>query len=587
MGSQATLFHIRGVRRAFTAALLTASVVLGSMEPPVDLPAIPPLPESRFPDPAAAEPFARQLIARVPAPALVSVLTSDPALVPRILRNLGTAVVTSDVTLRSSVERYVDDVTRSARGGSTEILTTLAVMDPLRFGEDPIFRTRVNERLPRRIAALPRPVAERVLDELTRSAALDYETGEAIASAAHLAPRASERRRIPFHPSSMLVPDDIANPIEASIFSLSSSFFTAGEVRALVEAVHAASPHRRILILGDKPIAAGLANVTLIDDHSRFFSPWPRDPFLVARSKSGGVILVNRPNAQSSRAEDQNMVRAIAAGLPDALDRRWKLRWTTAPLPFHNGQILPGRDTVWISMHSVEPRALEILGLDHVPVETFHDPAAMERYFDALRRAASELEHFYGRRVRFVHALSPAIIDDLTGGANFDLDSVLTILGDTALVGDITLGSAAARGAPAAEWATVRRAYLLRGERDAILASQNAPRTVALQKFLDRVAAEMTRDGFLVRRLPLLNVPTSLVAREDVPQDKDFLITWNNVVLEGHRAEGFGSLLTSIDDAVRGTFAASGFKLVLFPPLTHSIVLGGGYRCASNHIRPR
>ena len=81
-----------------------------------------------------------------------------------------------------------------------------------------------------------------------------------------------------------------------------------------------------------------------------------------------------------------------------------------------------------------------------------------------------------------------------------------------------------------------------------------------------------------VRRVPLLKMP-----------QKAFLITANNVVLETRgtvrRAEGFASLLPPVDAAAREAFAASGYHLDLFPPLARSVVLGGGYRCASNHLR--
>jgi hypothetical protein len=80
-----------------------------------------------------------------------------------------------------------------------------------------------------------------------------------------------------------------------------------------------------------------------------------------------------------------------------------------------------------------------------------------------------------------------------------------------------------------------------------------------------------------VRRLPLLLVPA---------EPADYLITWNNVVLENRRAEGFASQITAADAYAKETFAAAGYKLVLFPPLKRSIELGGGYRCASNHLRP-
>ena len=89
-----------------------------------------------------------------------------------------------------------------------------------------------------------------------------------------------------------------------------------------------------------------------------------------------------------------------------------------------------------------------------------------------------------------------------------------------------------------------------------------------------------------VRRLPLLSVSASLLDRDDIREGFEFLMTWNNVVLEKRRAEGFASLLTAGDALAQKTFAASGYKLVLFPPLVNSIILGGGYRCASNHVRP-
>ena len=38
--------------------------------------------------------------------------------------------------------------------------------------------------------------------------------------------------------------------------------------------------------------------------------------------------------------------------------------------------------------------------------------------------------------------------------------------------------------------------------------------------------------------------------------------------------------------AVKKVFEASGYRLDLYPPLVRSVILGGGYRCASNHLRP-
>jgi hypothetical protein len=43
--------------------------------------------------------------------------------------------------------------------------------------------------------------------------------------------------------------------------------------------------------------------------------------------------------------------------------------------------------------------------------------------------------------------------------------------------------------------------------------------------------------------------------------------------------------LTAGDAEARRIFAAAGCRLDLLPPLPSSIVLQGGYRCASNHLR--
>ena len=69
----------------------------------------------------------------------------------------------------------------------------------------------------------------------------------------------------------------------------------------------------------------------------------------------------------------------------------------------------------------------------------------------------------------------------------------------------------------------------------------------------------------------------------------DFLLTWNNVVVETRRgvlrAEGFASGIPSADAAAEKIFTRAGVRLDLLPPLVGSIVRNGGYRCASNHLR--
>ncbi len=523
------------------------------------LPPIPPLPPTSWPAAEVAEPFARELMAREPAADLARTMAANPELMPKILRNLGTAMMSSDPALRESLTKYIAAVLRSSMRNDAKRLASIAVLDPLRYINDGAFRARMDALLPQTMSGLPATVARAILDELTDSASLDFDTFEKAAAATGVIKRTSASRRVLFEPT-LAMPDDVSGPIEASFFSLSSAFFKPAEVRRFLSAVHAASPNRKIVVLGDAAMKKNLpASVTFIDDHSRAFTPWPRDPFIVARSAKGRVVFVNRPNLQPDREEDRNMVRAIVQEWDDSA-------WTLAPIPFHNGHILLTPSAVWISIHTVEPRVLSLFGLDHVPTETFNDSAAIARYLDVVKRAAAELQDFYRRPVRFVHPLdaSPDLMQRVGGGAGIDLDSIVTILPpSTALVGDITIA--------------VKYDLSAYGDTEKILAAQSSPKAIALQRFLDVIAEELQRDGMTVRRLPLVLVPAS----------PDFLITWNNVVLEKNRAEGFASLLPSADAYARKIFEASGYKLVLFPPLLRSIMLNGGYRCASNHLRPR
>jgi hypothetical protein len=530
------------------------------------IPPIPPLPPASWPAAVVSEPFARELMTSEPAADLARTMAANPELMPKIMRNLGTAMMSSDPALRDALSKYVAALLRSAaRIEDAKRLASIVVLDPLRYINDGAFRTRMDAILPQMMSGLPATVARAILDELTDSASLDFDTFEKAAAATGVIRRTSTSRRVPFD-STLTLPNDHSGPIEASFFSLSTAYFKPAEVRRFLSAVHAASPKRKIVVLGDAAMKKDLpASVTFIDDHLRAFTPWPRDPFIVARSAKGRVVLVNRPNLQPDREEDRNMVRAIVQEWDD-------LAWTVAPIPFHNGHILLTPSAVWISIHTVEPRALSLLGLDHVPTETFNDSAAIAQYLDVVKRAAAELQDFYRRPVRFVHPLdaTPDLMQRVGGGAGIDLDSIVTILPpSTALIGDITLA--------------VTDDLSVYGDPEKIRAAKSSPKAIALQRFLDVIAEELQRDGMTVQRLPLVSVPASAAA-QDVPSD--FLVTWNNVVLEKRRAEGFASLLPSADAYARKVFEASGYKLVLFPPLLRSIMLNGGYRCASNHLRP-
>jgi hypothetical protein len=53
----------------------------------------------------------------------------------------------------------------------------------------------------------------------------------------------------------------------------------------------------------------------------------------------------------------------------------------------------------------------------------------------------------------------------------------------------------------------------------------------------------------------------------------------------GRRAEGFTSMLEAGDDLARAAFARAGYTMDFAPLLAESVILNGGYRCASQHVR--
>jgi hypothetical protein len=414
---------------------------------------------------------------------------------------------------------------------------------------------------------------------------------------------------VPYAPG-LRFTDDAELPLAASIYSLPSFFFDTATADAFLSAVRKAAPDRELIVLTDPPLrraleprAAALRLRLLETRPGRSYSPWPRDPFSLVRSKTGAVVVVVRPNLQPGREDDAHMGAELVQDLPEEIDRAWgRVTWTAAPIPFHNGQILPANGSAWITLHSLEPRILALLGLSRVPVETFGTAAGIARYVDAAQRAARELADLWGRPVRFVHPLPDAqgpavagsdLLRRIGGGAGFDLDSLVTLLpGRQALVADVTAGRDLLARLPAAEWNAMRDGWGLAPAGDglaaAVAAAQRTARADELDGFLDLTAEHLAAEGFRVRRLPLLGIPFDLL-RDPGGLDGAFLLTWNNVVAETRngavRAEGFSSLLPSGDRAATEAFAAAGARLDLFPPLVRSVILNGGYRCASNHVR--
>ncbi len=575
---------------------------------PAGLPPVPPLPATGWPLPEDAEPFARALIAQVPPQELAGITTSNPDAMPAIFRNLGTALLSRDAVLQAALKAYATALVhaRAARiphnfsGQDLQSLVIFQVLDPLRYTYDDEYRRVVDTILPRSLSpSLPEGLRRAAVNELNRVAPVGFETSEALAVSSGLVARPSGSRFVDAVTSGARIVTNGIEPIEASIYSINSRFAKPAEAKRFLTAVRAAAPHRRIVVIGDEAIRGALEKdlatlrIDFIDNLNRPLTLWPRDPFSVARTPGGQVVFINRPNQQHNREEDASMVRVLLDGLPKSLDERWKARWTTGATSFHNGQVLLTPSAAWISIHSVEFRAVELMGRDRIPVEEFNSPEGIARYVEAVQRAAQELSKLYGRPVRFIHDMprTPEQMTTLGGDAGFDLDSIVTLLPHPdgsmdALVGDLSLGGKLAGGASTEEWRALERTYSLSDNRETVIKFQHGSDAAGLQRFLDRSASDLAKSGVKVRRLPLLMVPSSLLVGEDErPETAHFLVTWNNVVLEGSRAEGFASGLSSGDLAARSAFKTAGYELTLFPPLSRSVVLNGGYRCASNEVR--
>jgi hypothetical protein len=495
-------------------------------------------------------------------------------------------------------------------------LLALLLGDPERFVTDEVFRRRTLERLPDALdPATPPALRDDLLLELNQVRGLDFPASDRIEHAWGATPRTAAERRVEFTPAAQRFDSDVGGRLAASVYSLPSFFFDETTAGVFLSAVRSADAARTLIVLTDSPLydrletSARALRLRLLDTRGRPYSPWPRDPFSLTRTPADKVRVLARPNLQAGREEDAHLGPELVQNLPEDVDRAWgTVTWTEAPVPFHNGQVLLSRDGAWVTLHALEPRVLALLGLDRVPVESFSTAEGIDRYLAAVDRAAAELADLYGRPVRFVHPLPRAGTGDLAartalmrslgGGAGFDLDSIVTLVPAkegslAALVADVSAGRELLAKLAPADREALRRGYGLSPAGDplaaALVSAQKTPAMDALDEFLDLVARHLAAEKMEVRRLPLLNIPIALLGDRAGLSHSGFLITWNNVVVETvkteARAEGFSSLIPAGDAAARESFGSLGIRLDLFPPLVRSVILNGGYRCASSHLR--
>lgn len=564
---------------------------------------------------------AEVLLDELPPEELERRVTDRTALVHGLFGTLGEALARADGDLATRLGAYLNRVTRArsrrltaSPGGftqnDTDLLLAFQLVDLERFVGEAGFRRKVLALLPGALDPAASPgLRERLLYRFNQLRGVDFDAFEDVAWAWGAVARKSSERRLG---GAGLLLGETEGPILASVYSMPPEFFTEADASKFLSAVRRAAPERTIVVLSAGELHDALAAreselaLRLVETWGFPFTPWPRDPMTFLRAEDGRrAVLTRPPNASQGRPEDSWLGRALVQGLPADLDASWKLHWRRSSFPFHNGQILTAGHRLWVTLHTLEFRSLAILGLERVPVERFAGSLG-RRYLEATRQAAGELGELYGREVAFVHPLpsaedDPAVREaallDLGAGAGFDLDSILTLLPGTdgpatALVADPRAGARLVEAAGAAELDRFAAVYGLTpgGDelRERLVAGQNSPRVRSLGAFLDLVAEHLEGEAE-VRRLPLLVVARSLQRDPGGMTDPDFLVGWNNVVLEvsgkAARAEGFASLLESGDDLALGVFGEAGYRLDLFPPLIESVVLNGGYRCASQHLR--
>ena len=565
---------------------------------------------------AALPEAAACLLDAVPPGELERALFADPLLPARVLPALARALMTTPADAR--LPDYIADTARArtrrltALGSWTdaqgEACLRLQLVDAERFVDDAAFRARVLALLPRAFDERASPaLRDQLLDSINGLPGVDYAASEAIEAGWGAISRRSLPREMPYRAGALDFPDDVSGAIAASIYSFPGPFLDPDGVTRFMSEMRRARPGRELIALVDLPMRKAIAGAaggwTLIETHGREFSPWPRDPFSVLRRADGGLTFLVRPNVQRQRLADNEMPLELIQGLPARLDAAWgEPAWTRSPAPFHNGQVLLMPDSAWVSIHSVGARVLQMLGLSSAPADGAPD-AEWRPYRAAAIEAARELAALYKRPVKFVHDLpeanAPGLIDMLAGGGGLDLDSLATLLAQAdgslrALVGDVRLGEQLLSRAPGEEIARLAATYGLapaapEEQRRRLLAAQQTPRALGLARYLDATAAHLQGEVAGVERLPLFLVPVASLARADHLRHDDFLITWNNVVLEtvggARRAEGFASGLASGDRLAAAAFARAGYTLDYVPVLAESVILNGGYRCASQHVR--
>lgn len=563
-----------------------------------------------------------QVMASFKPPELLDFIIANPQFENQLLILLAKELSASS-SMDSNIGKFCQSLIQHAgislAAGSIGIREYMAVvlLWPERVVKDPLLKEKLMVMLEKSLSQdLSSDWKEQVLTVLNMVPGFHFGDIERLAYSWSSIPRVSGAREMPVSKSNPLETLEGGTKISLSVYSLPSESFSFEESTRFLKAVKRLAPNREVVVLSDlnafSPFKAFCEQlgVSLIPTFGEGFSPWPRDPILFSKLPEKPWLILQRPNSQASRREDDLMARAMVHGLPDLLDCEWGApEWGQAPTPFHNGKIIIAKDQLWINLDTVEIRTLEILGLDRVPIESFQSSEGISKYLEAANLAAGELAHLFGMPVAFLEPLPfhgdlerrSATMYFLGGSAGFDLDSLVTLLpletGQiAAIVGDVGLGIQMIQKSPSHEIAAYQQGYGLGSDperfRQVLLEYSRQARSERLGNYLDLIAGFLAHNGLVVERLPLFLVPTHQIENlinSKAVTEKDFLMTWQNVVIDRRGgeafAEGFAGLLPQADLMAEAVFEKLGYKLQFLPPLLESIYRMGGYRCASKHIQ--
>jgi hypothetical protein len=425
-----------------------------------------------------------------------------------------------------------------------------------------------------------------------------------------------------------------AGRILASVYSLPSHYYAAEEcVAFLRELLDQLPAERLIFVLTDFRLRGRLlealdlhgstGRLVFLESYGRYYSPWPRDPFLFATDPAGRVALLFRPPLEKKRRDDSFLAHEIYRQLPEPLRRELGIEGLVpSPLRFHVGHLLPWRRKLYLSVHALEEETLARQQSGRLPAADRSELAGALRYLENVRVVARELGQAWGLEPVFVHPF-PASESGRTApgessggapesavalvraGAGQDLDSYLAVVEDLrgqerAVVGSLEMGMELAAGLEAADLEALRRGLRLKEQpleqlRARLLDHNRVPEIQGFGAYLDLVAGHLRQvhDGGEALRLPLLFFPTELLEDAARMEHRDFLLTWTNVVVEQASGPGegtrrgvelFSQSVPAGDRLARQVFEELGYSCRIFSPLRESIVFNGGYRCASNHL---